>query len=139
MIFSPYFSGAFWVNANMTSVRHLVTVNIHTYIFEMKKKCLALWNAYHSAINVVWNACNSFINTNTRCLVENCLYGDSAGVVLRYPDKNMTCSFDDIKSRPSACYQVENKCCQQCKHFHTGITGLISNLLQSVCHIHMCQ
>nr|XP_022324371.1 location of vulva defective 1-like isoform X2 [Crassostrea virginica] len=54
---------------------------------------------------------------------ENCLYGDSEGIVLSYPDKNITCSFMDIKSRPYACYIVETQCCQQCKHFHTGITG----------------
>nr|XP_022324388.1 uncharacterized protein LOC111125156 isoform X2 [Crassostrea virginica] len=70
---------------------------------------------------------------------ENCLYGDSAGVVLRYPDKNMTCSFDDIKSRPSACYQVENKCCQQCKHFHTGITGCEYGDRVSGCTTFLCQ
>ncbi|XP_022324387.2 uncharacterized protein LOC111125156 [Crassostrea virginica] len=70
---------------------------------------------------------------------ENCLYGDSAGVVLRYPDKNLTCSFDDIKSRPSACYQVENKCCQQCKHFHTGITGCEYGDRVSGCTTFLCQ
>nr|XP_022324397.1 A disintegrin and metalloproteinase with thrombospondin motifs 6-like isoform X2 [Crassostrea virginica] len=54
---------------------------------------------------------------------ENCLYGDSQGVVFTYSGKKITCSFDDINNDPSVCYYVENKCCQQCKNFLTGISG----------------
>lgn len=78
--------------------------------------------------------CNGNLNESNKTLlniifiVENCLYGDSQGVVFTYSGKKITCSFDDINNDPSVCYYVENKCCQQCKNFLTGISGLRTNL-----------
>nr|XP_034302728.1 uncharacterized protein LOC105320025 [Crassostrea gigas] len=54
---------------------------------------------------------------------ETCLYGDTQGVVITYNNKETTCSFEDIKNDPSVCYHVKDKCCQQCRHFYTGIAG----------------
>lgn len=54
---------------------------------------------------------------------ETCLYGDANGIVITVNNKEITCSFEDIKSDPSVCYLVKDKCCQQCRHFHTGIAG----------------
>lgn len=57
-------------------------------------------------------------------IVEACLYGDAEGVVMTYNRKQITCSFEDISDDPSVCYHVKDKCCQQCRHFYTGIAGL---------------
>lgn len=57
-------------------------------------------------------------------IVDACLYGDAKGVVMTYGSKEITCSFEDISDDPSVCYHVKDKCCQQCRHFYTGIAGL---------------
>lgn len=54
---------------------------------------------------------------------DTCLYGDAQGVVITYNNKETTCSFEDIKNDPSVCYYVKDQCCQQCRHFYTGIAG----------------
>lgn len=50
--------------------------------------------------------------------------GDAKGVVMTYSSKEITCSFEDISDYPWVCYHVKDKCCQQCRHFYTGIAGL---------------
>lgn len=57
-------------------------------------------------------------------IVDACLYGDAKGVVMTYSSKEITCSFEDISDYPWVCYRVKDKCCQQCRHFYTGIAGL---------------
>lgn len=52
------------------------------------------------------------------------MYGDAQGVVITYNNKETTCSFEDIKNDPSVCYYVKDQCCQQCRHFYTGIAGI---------------
>lgn len=68
----------------------------------------------------------SYIKTLSLFIIfeETCLYGDAQGVVIRSSTKNITCSFEDIKDNPSICYDVKNQCCQQCRHFYTGIAGM---------------
>ncbi|XP_078325335.1 A disintegrin and metalloproteinase with thrombospondin motifs 6-like isoform X2 [Crassostrea virginica] len=70
---------------------------------------------------------------------ENCLYGDSQGVVFTYSSKAITCSFEDINNDPSVCYHVESKCCQQCKNFLTGISGCKYGDRTKGCRPHHCQ
>lgn len=69
---------------------------------------------------------------------ETCLYGDAQGVVFTYNSKEITCSFEDIKNAPFVCYYVKDKCCQQCRHFYTGIVGCEYGDKETGCSNNFC-
>ncbi|XP_065931588.1 uncharacterized protein [Magallana gigas] len=69
---------------------------------------------------------------------ETCLYGDAQGVVITYNSKEITCSFEDIKNDPFVCYFVKDKCCQQCRHFYTGIVGCEYGDKEAGCSNNFC-
>uniref|UniRef100_A0A8W8KVA5 SEA domain-containing protein n=1 Tax=Magallana gigas TaxID=29159 RepID=A0A8W8KVA5_MAGGI len=64
--------------------------------------------------------------------------GDAKGVVMTYSSKEITCSFEDISDYPWVCYHVKDKCCQQCRHFYTGIAGCEYGDRTSGCYIFIC-
>lgn len=69
---------------------------------------------------------------------DACLYGDAKGVVTTYSSKEITCSFEDISDYPWVCYLVKDKCCQQCRHFYTGIAGCEYGDRASGCYTRIC-